>query len=329
MLALALCISSAAFSELHVFADEPLTDGQTVARVSGGVFNAEGWRSITNLDNLVYALPEGTKAGSCTYEVKGFAVNVGSGDPRQHVWGIYNVLADNYIVKQACHGHDGITFRYWYKLRDGTQPGTVRYRVHGASYIGGTSCTSNTGGRVQANKGPLAWDPNKWYKFQFTWSATRATWSRDSQDAITLNYPDKNVSFRYLHINNDNHFDMHGRAGLTYRNIIVMADIAVMPSEKKVNRIKFGSMRIAPNPFTDMTGIWINPQGAGNIEVSIFNPVGCLIKSLTCKDQIAGNHRLVWNGTDRDSKNVPNGIYLVQYSRKGKAVMQDKVIYMK
>ena len=74
----------------------------------------------------------------------------------------------------------------------------------------------------------MQWDADRWYTLSFTWTPTRAAWSLDGTAVKELKYPSKDVTFRYLHINNTRYEDMAGSEGLTLRNVRIAnrADLA-------------------------------------------------------------------------------------------------------
>jgi hypothetical protein len=64
-----------------------------------------------------------------------------------------------------------------------------------------------------------------------------------------------------------------------------------------------------PNPFNPETTISFELKQRTQVSLKIYNLRGQLICSLL-DDQIdAGNHSIVWNGTDRHGKTVSSGIY--------------------
>lgn len=65
------------------------------------------------------------------------------------------------------------------------------------------------------------------------------------------------------------------------------------------------NMKVYPNPFTNKTSISVNLEKDENVEVSIFNMNGQLVKVLAKKDLKAGQNIFEW-----DAENEANGIYL-------------------
>ncbi|HPS38772.1 MAG TPA: C25 family cysteine peptidase [Candidatus Cloacimonadota bacterium] len=65
-----------------------------------------------------------------------------------------------------------------------------------------------------------------------------------------------------------------------------------------------------PNPFNPETAISYSIKEAGPVRINIYNLKGQLVKTLVNTDQPAGNHRVVWNGSDNNGRGVASGIYL-------------------
>ncbi|MEN8005744.1 MAG: LamG-like jellyroll fold domain-containing protein [Candidatus Krumholzibacteriota bacterium] len=69
------------------------------------------------------------------------------------------------------------------------------------------------------------------------------------------------------------------------------------------------SMRIAPNPFNPMTGIRFSLPSSGPVELRVFDARGQLVKTLLGEVMPAGEHEVVWNGTDGRGRAVASGVY--------------------
>lgn len=221
LLAAALICSTRA--RALVLFQEPLTDGKTGAVRGGGRFESEGWKALSDADNLRYVLPEDQLAGSMQYECKGF--RIGEGRDRWHVWGLYDVHRVPQLMKgpESKNG-TGFTLRIVSRMyKHGVHhqktdyPGQVMFRIGGLH------------GNKYARKSPLSktryeWDPERWYRFRITWTQTEATFFRDGEEVLTLKYPDKKTNFRHLYLNTDNHGNFKGARDIVYRNVIVTDD---------------------------------------------------------------------------------------------------------
>ena len=68
-----------------------------------------------------------------------------------------------------------------------------------------------------------------------------------------------------------------------------------------------------PNPFNPETVIKYGLPSAVQVSVRIYNVVGQLVKTLVDDYQPAGQHQVVWNGTNENGERVASGIYLYRF----------------
>ena len=83
-----------------------------------------------------------------------------------------------------------------------------------------------------------------------------------------------------------------------------------------------------PNPFNPETTIRFNLLQSGSVNVGIYNIKGQLVKTLADVNLAAGNHSLVWNGTDDNSRAMASGIYTIRIST-GSTTKTHKMILVK
>ncbi|MCL2062741.1 MAG: C25 family cysteine peptidase [Candidatus Cloacimonetes bacterium] len=69
-----------------------------------------------------------------------------------------------------------------------------------------------------------------------------------------------------------------------------------------------------PNPFNPETTIRFNVGKAENIQISIYNIRGQLVKLLVNEEFPAGSHEVIWNGTDTHGRTVSSGVYLYRFN---------------
>ena len=84
-----------------------------------------------------------------------------------------------------------------------------------------------------------------------------------------------------------------------------------------------------PNPFNPITTISFSLQNDSNIELSVFNIKGQMIKSLLSDQMSVGEHSIIWNGEDDAGKNVSSGVYLYKLNVNGKNGAVKKCLLLK
>ena len=83
-----------------------------------------------------------------------------------------------------------------------------------------------------------------------------------------------------------------------------------------------------PNPFNPVTTISYVIQKDGFVNVSIYNIMGRIVKTLVNSQQSHGNKFLSWNATDSRNRLVPAGVYLYKIEF-GEFVSTRKMILLK
>jgi hypothetical protein len=67
-----------------------------------------------------------------------------------------------------------------------------------------------------------------------------------------------------------------------------------------------------PNPFNPSTNVQYGLPETEHVRIMIFSLLGQEIAELANSVQSPGTHHTVWNGKDRQGKDVPSGIYLIR-----------------
>ncbi|MCI0596575.1 MAG: T9SS type A sorting domain-containing protein, partial [candidate division Zixibacteria bacterium] len=67
-----------------------------------------------------------------------------------------------------------------------------------------------------------------------------------------------------------------------------------------------------PNPFNPTTTIQYALPEPAQVELTIFNTLGQVVRTLMDGHQGAGYHQIVWDGKDEAGRSVSTGIYLYQ-----------------
>ncbi len=81
-----------------------------------------------------------------------------------------------------------------------------------------------------------------------------------------------------------------------------------------------------PNPFNPSTTIAYSLSEAGPVEISVYNIRGQRVKKLVSERQPAGQHNVVWNGTDSRGKPVSSGIYFYRMTTPDRNIAKKMVM---
>ena len=91
---------------------------------------------------------------------------------------------------------------------------------------------------------------------------------------------------------------------MKHREVALTAvDPGILPDQ-------FALFQNYPNPFNPSTEIRFNVPVPTHIELSVYNVIGQQIKTLVNEHRIAGEHTVIWDGTDNRGQEVATGIYL-------------------
>jgi hypothetical protein len=83
-----------------------------------------------------------------------------------------------------------------------------------------------------------------------------------------------------------------------------------------------------PNPFNPSTTIRFSIENAGNVLIDVYNLRGQFVKTLVNEHFNAGQHRVMWNGTDSNGRTMSSGIYFYRMT-SGEFIQTRKMILMK
>ena len=81
-----------------------------------------------------------------------------------------------------------------------------------------------------------------------------------------------------------------------------------------------------PNPFNNETRIEYTVPETGDVEVSVYNINGQLIRKLHAGIQSPGRYSVIWHGEDENSETVSSGLYIVRL-RSGKYHKTQKTVF--
>lgn len=81
-----------------------------------------------------------------------------------------------------------------------------------------------------------------------------------------------------------------------------------------------------PNPFNPSTTIRFGIPTDGMVKLSIYNLKGQRVKELLNEKVLAGNHSIIWNGTDSNNRKVGSGIYFSRLEFAGKSKIRKMML---
>jgi hypothetical protein len=81
-----------------------------------------------------------------------------------------------------------------------------------------------------------------------------------------------------------------------------------------------------PNPFNANTSIAYSLNSESRVELDIYDIGGRLVATLVDGVQTAGDHQIVWDGSDSDGKAVASGFYFYRLTAEGKSQAKRMVL---
>jgi hypothetical protein len=88
------------------------------------------------------------------------------------------------------------------------------------------------------------------------------------------------------------------------------------------------TLNAEPNPFKTHTTIRYSLTASSNINLSIYDNSGKLVRNLVNEFQNAGNYNVSWDDRDNSDNNLPDGIYIYQLKTQ-QEVKQAQIILIK
>ncbi|MBN2412813.1 T9SS type A sorting domain-containing protein [candidate division KSB1 bacterium] len=81
-----------------------------------------------------------------------------------------------------------------------------------------------------------------------------------------------------------------------------------------------------PNPFNPETSIQYELEKTSRVELTIYNALGEEIVNLVDREQIAGPHRVTWDGRDYNGNVVGSGVYFYQLQSEHFSAMRKMIL---
>lgn len=83
-----------------------------------------------------------------------------------------------------------------------------------------------------------------------------------------------------------------------------------------------------PNPFNPMTEFDISLPKRMNVEVTVYNVRGIMVRRLVADMMEKGSHTVLWDGCDQGGKRTSSGLYVVRF-KAGSVVQHQRVMMVK
>jgi predicted glutamine amidotransferase len=83
-----------------------------------------------------------------------------------------------------------------------------------------------------------------------------------------------------------------------------------------------------PDPFNPETAIEYSIPETGRVCITIYNIKGQKVKKLVDAENIAGLHKVIWNGHDENGRKAATGLYFYELKYKGQSV-REKMLMIK
>ncbi len=95
-----------------------------------------------------------------------------------------------------------------------------------------------------------------------------------------------------------------------------------------LRHMRMVTANIFPNPFNPTTAIRYTVPQANQVNISVFDMSGKLVRVVEQGNKIAGEYSVGWNGKDDNGKQVSSGTYLTTIT-VGNKVLSKKAMFLK
>ncbi len=108
----------------------------------------------------------------------------------------------------------------------------------------------------------------------------------------------------------------------------IMSSEAYIEEDNKETNIpaQIALLQNHPNPFNSTTRIDYTTRKTAFVEISIYNTLGQLVKTLVKGKQKKGNHRVLWEGRDNSGQFVATGLYYYLLKTEGTALYRKMLL---
>ena len=166
--------------------------------------------------------------------------------------------------------------------------------------------------QISVHRGP-------WQNIAGPFSGISETWTQVFVDLSAYANSTMRIAFYFVSTSRDND------CGWYVDDIRFAAQLVDVKNDLQENRpIRLLALhQNYPNPFNPETVILYELPRTSQVEVVIFNLLGERIRTLVNQRQMAGQHRLPWDGRNEFGMPVPSGVYLYRVRRRIRANAQD------
>ena len=85
---------------------------------------------------------------------------------------------------------------------------------------------------------------------------------------------------------------------------------------------EFGIKSCYPNPFNPIVSIDYTIDIDSNVKLSIYNILGQKVNVIDYGYQLRGDYTVVWNGTDRQGRLMPSGVYFLEINNNNSKMVK-------
>ena len=154
-----------------------------------------------------------------------------------------------------------------------------------------------------------------YYKFDETWQG----YIIDEADNLTSDLKPIKTS--------DKIFIVYSKSDIPAEGDIMLSKMDMITNIIETKIIS-GSLNIFPNPFSKITKISFSLNKTKYIQIKIYSIQGKFINTLISENKPPGKHEIIWNGKDKNGKEVKPGLYLVRL-QSGRNILTRSVEYIK
>lgn len=139
---------------------------------------------------------------------------------------------------------------------------------------------------------------------------------------IAFNVPDNDNWYAF--INNDN-------SSKNYQHVTGYFSLYISPTvDVKDNPVLSNSaisnLLVYPNPFNTLSSMRFKLNLASNLNISIYNSQGSLVKTLFSGQKTTGDYELIWDGTDNNNKPASDGLYFYRIDSDTDRIIKNIVL---